>query len=204
MFNFHFFLPFYSDRLTGQNSIAICAYSQESLSCVTTVLVVCVQNAWSSRKSRLDRKSPLCAYRVMRKFSERLNRILLVFLLFSSSSTDRNVFKGFYTISGQSSTTNSTRNRQSFNPCHSSPLEVTGSYHWTSHSQLSTEHLLVLHFILDGISPIGSSCRILVEYMKAFLLASRLFFEEIVFDFSQTVLNDSLEQKLRILSQSFR
>jgi hypothetical protein len=129
------------------------------------------------------------------------------FVSFSSHSlslTNLNVFKGFYTISGQVSTPTLTRKPQSFIPSHLAPLEVTGKYHWTSHSQISSEHLLILHFILAGISPIGSACHVLVEYMKAFLDSSRLYFEEIVFDFSQTVLNDSLEQKLRMLCQSFR
>jgi hypothetical protein len=111
--------------------------------------------------------------------------------------------KGFYTISNQSSTS-STRTPRQFNPSHSAPLRVLGKYHWTAHSQVSSEHLLILHFILDGMSSTGSPFQQLVGYMKAFLDSSRFFSEEIVFDFSKNIITQTFEQKLRILCQSFR
>jgi hypothetical protein len=69
---------------------------------------------------------------------------------------------------------------------------------------MSSERLLILHFILDGISPIGSPSHILAEYMRGFMDASRFYFEEIVFDFSNDILKNGLEKKLQILCQSHK
>jgi hypothetical protein len=52
----------------------------------------------------------------------------------------------------------------------------------TAASHVSNEGLTVLHFILHGLDNAGSPAVILVEYMRAYLEPSLLFYEEIVFN----------------------
>src|SRR5882724_1846981 len=49
-----------------------------------------------------------------------------------------------------------------------SPMKVQGQFQMFSQSQVSTDDLLVLHFILQSIDGIGSPAHLLYQYMQGF------------------------------------
>src|SRR5882762_4931128 len=70
----------------------------------------------------------------------------------------------------------------SWNPAFKTALEIKGDYQLAASSQIISMPLLLLHFIVNGVSPDGNPAglisNILTGYLKDFL------YEEIVFDFS--------------------
>src|SRR5882724_11540833 len=61
-----------------------------------------------------------------------------------------------------------------------SPMKVPGQM--TSQSQVSTDDLLVLHFILQCLDGIRSPPHLLYQYMQGFIHASGVVYEEISFN----------------------
>src|SRR5882724_13116225 len=62
------------------------------------------------------------------------------------------------------------------------PMKVQGQFQMTSQSQVSTDDLLVLHFILQCLDGIGSPPHFLYQYMQGFIHASGVVYEEISFN----------------------
>src|SRR6266481_8167456 len=62
------------------------------------------------------------------------------------------------------------------------PLVIQGQFQMTSHSQVSSDSLLILHFILENLEAIGSPTRLLYEYIQAFIAHNDVAFEEVVFN----------------------
>jgi len=63
-----------------------------------------------------------------------------------------------------------------------SPMKVQGQFQMTSQSQVSTDDLLVLHFILQSLDGIGSPPHLLYQYMQGLIHASGVVYEEISFN----------------------
>jgi hypothetical protein len=61
-------------------------------------------------------------------------------------------------------------------------MGVRGQFQMTSRSQVSSDDLLVLHFILESLEGIGSPARLLHQYMQAFIQPSAIVYEEVVFN----------------------
>ena len=115
-----------------------------------------------------------------------------------------NNFKGFYTTARKPFTADGMINPKSLSAFLSSPLEVRGNFQFTAHSRMSSEQLLMVHFVLDGMGVIGSPSHALAEYMRIFLDSTSFHFEEIVYNFTNEVLKDDHRQKLQMLCQAFR
>ena len=52
----------------------------------------------------------------------------------------------------------------------------------TSHSQVSSDSLLILHFILESLEAIGSPTHMLHEYIQALIACDDVAFEEVMFN----------------------
>jgi len=63
-----------------------------------------------------------------------------------------------------------------------SPMKEPGQFQMTSQSQVSTDDLLILHFILQCLDGIGSPLHLLYQYMQGFIHASGVVYEEISFN----------------------
>ena len=63
-----------------------------------------------------------------------------------------------------------------------SPMKVQGQFQMTSQSQVSTNNLLILHFILQSIDGIGSPAPMLFQYMVGFIRPGAITYEQIVFN----------------------
>jgi len=63
-----------------------------------------------------------------------------------------------------------------------SPMKVPGQFQMTSQSQVSTDDLLILHFILQCLDSIGSPPHLLYQYMQGFIHTSGVVYEEISFN----------------------
>src|SRR5882724_3878510 len=63
-----------------------------------------------------------------------------------------------------------------------SPIKVQGQFQMSSRSQVSTDNLLVLHFILQSLDGTGSPAHLLSQYMQRFICPSNVIYEEMVFN----------------------
>jgi len=61
-------------------------------------------------------------------------------------------------------------------------MKVQGQFQMSSQSQVSTDDLLVLHFILQSLDGIGSPARLLYQYMQGFNHPRAIIYEEFVFN----------------------
>src|SRR5882724_12001008 len=61
-------------------------------------------------------------------------------------------------------------------------MQVQGQFQMSSRSQVSTDNLLVLHFILQSIDGTGSPAHLLSQYMQGFIFPSKVVYEEMVFN----------------------
>lgn len=61
-------------------------------------------------------------------------------------------------------------------------MKVQGHFQMTSRSQVNTDTLLVLHFILQSIDGMGSPAHLLYQYMQGFIRPSQVVYEEMVFN----------------------
>ena len=52
----------------------------------------------------------------------------------------------------------------------------------TSQSQVCTDGLLILHFILESLDGIGSPAQLLYQYMRSFISPSAIVYEEVIFN----------------------
>ena len=62
------------------------------------------------------------------------------------------------------------------------PIQVQGQFHMNSKLQVSSDELLVLHFLLQSVEGIGSPARLLFNYMQAFIHPCGVVYEEVVFN----------------------
>jgi len=87
-----------------------------------------------------------------------------------------------------------------------SPMQVQGQFQMTSHSQVCTNNLLVLHFILQSIDGIGSPASLLFQYMAGFIRPGAITYEEIVFNMEtqEQVINHEREITQRLSSNEAR
>jgi hypothetical protein len=131
------------------------------------------------------------------------SHIMLVYCMFFVSQLLNN-FKGFYTTARKPFTAEGNLNPKSFSAFLTTPLQVRGDFQLTAHSRMSSEKLLMVHFVLDGMSVVGSPCHGLAEYIRVFRDSTNFHFEEIVFNFASDVLKDNHRQKLQMLSRAFR
>jgi hypothetical protein len=53
----------------------------------------------------------------------------------------------------------------------------------TSHSQVCSDHLIILHFILESLDPIGSPACLLYQYIQSFIDDDNVTYEEVMFNF---------------------
>ena len=53
----------------------------------------------------------------------------------------------------------------------------------TSHSQVCSDRLIILHFILESLDPIGSLAHLLYQYIQSFIDNDNDTYEEVVFNF---------------------
>jgi hypothetical protein len=67
-------------------------------------------------------------------------------------------------------------------PAVDEPLHVHGQYQMTSRSQVSSEELVLLHFILESLELEGTPARLLHTYMQAFVPQQSLTWEEVKFN----------------------
>src|SRR5882724_10712540 len=63
-----------------------------------------------------------------------------------------------------------------------SPMKVQGQFQMSSRSQVSTDNLLVLYFILQSIDGTGSPAHLLSQYMQGFICPSKVVYEGMVFN----------------------
>ena len=63
-----------------------------------------------------------------------------------------------------------------------SPMKVQRQFQMSSRSQVSTDNLLVLHFILQSLDGTGSPAHLLSQYMQGFICPSKVIYEEMVFN----------------------
>jgi len=85
--------------------------------------------------------------------------------------------KGFY----ESMKTKS--DATSWNPAFKTALEIKGDYQLAASSQIISTPLLLLHFIVNGVSPDGNPAGLISNILAGYLKKDFLY-EEIVFDFS--------------------
>ena len=71
----------------------------------------------------------------------------------------------------------------------------------TSHSQVSSDSLLILHFILESLEASGSPAHLLYENMKMFIAPDDMALEEVVFNLCDVVRQDAHEQEINQLVQ---
>src|SRR5882724_6965159 len=63
-----------------------------------------------------------------------------------------------------------------------SPMKVQGKFQMSSQSQVSTDNLLVLHFILQSLDGNGSPAHLLYQYMQGFNCPRAIIYKEFVFN----------------------
>ena len=71
----------------------------------------------------------------------------------------------------------------SWNPAFKTALEIKGDYQLAASSQIISTPLLLLHFIVNGVSPDGNPAGLISNILTGYLKKDFLY-EEIVFDFS--------------------
>lgn len=73
-------------------------------------------------------------------------------------------------------------NPESWTPALKEPLVVQADYQLTATSQVVSESLVLLHFILSNIRPQGNPARTASELLTAFLPDESFMYKEIIFD----------------------
>ena len=67
-------------------------------------------------------------------------------------------------------------------PAVEQPLRVHGQFQMSSQCQVSSEELVILHFILESLDRQGTPARLLHNYMQAFVPHESLTWEEVIFN----------------------
>ena len=71
----------------------------------------------------------------------------------------------------------------------------------TSRSQVSSDSLLILHFILELLEAGSSPACLLYEYMKTFIVSDDVVLEEVVFNLCDVARQDAHEKQINQLAQ---
>jgi len=88
---------------------------------------------------------------------------------------------------------------ETWKPLFSKPLVFKGDYQLTIKSQVLNRPLLILHFLLVGIDPLGLPPRLINEHLSGYLKGELLQYKEITFDLSTIALIKAHETSMKKL-----
>ena len=81
------------------------------------------------------------------------------------------------------------------------PLAIQGQFQMTSRSQVSSDSLLILHFILELLEASGSPACLLYKYMKTFIVSDDVVLEEVMFNLCDVARQGTHEKQINQLVQ---
>lgn len=87
----------------------------------------------------------------------------------------------------------------SWKPLLLDPISLSGSYAMTCRSEVKATPLVILHFIMSGISTAGSPAIILHEFLKPYLPGDRLHYKEISFNLSHSITKYAQDMKALVV-----